>query len=222
MTCVLSDAEGYPWGGKCCPQWVTTDGQETSARIIPADDDENGGHVRSNWSKFIKEARKSAAEDMAVKSYAQRWRLLKEFLSMVGVSLLTGLSHDYETRDRLKEIIRDLKNHIDLAMERGPDLIKALSQLSDDQSIRILTVHKSKGLEFDSVILLGVEQEAYWGSDTHEVRCTFFVSISRAKRRLVFTTAKTRDKLGDINSWRTACRPHGGVLAYVEKWQTGV
>jgi len=123
-------------------------------RIIPADDDEHGGSVRNDWNRFIKEARKTAAEDIAAKNYAQRWTLLKEFLSMVGVSLLTSLSHDYESRDRLKEIIRDIKKHIDAALGQEPDLLKALAQLSDDQSIRILTVHKSKGLEFDSVVLL--------------------------------------------------------------------
>ncbi|WP_408600509.1 UvrD-helicase domain-containing protein [Pseudomonas sp. PLMAX] len=189
-------------------------------RIIPVDDDEHGGVVRSDWNRFIKEARKSAAEDLAAKNYAQRWRLLKEFLGMVGVTLLTGLSHDYESRDRLKEIIRDVKKHIDTSLEQEPDLCKALSQLTDDQSIRILTVHKSKGLEFDSVVLLGVEREAYWGNDTHEVRCTFFVGISRAKRRLVVTTAKARDKLADIPSWRTSRNPHGEFLGYIESWQT--
>ncbi|WLH99854.1 UvrD-helicase domain-containing protein [Pseudomonas simiae] len=188
-------------------------------RIIPADDDDHGGSVRNGWNRFIKEARKTAAEDLAAKNYAQRWTLLKEFLSMVGVSLLTGLSHDYESRDRLKEIIRELKKHIDAALDQEPDLLKALAQLSDDQSIRILTVHKSKGLEFDSVILLGLENEAYWGNDTREVRCTFFVGISRAKRRLVVTTAKTRDKFADISSWKTVRRPHEEFLGYVEKWQ---
>ncbi len=188
-------------------------------RIIPADDDDHGGSVRNDWNRFIKEARKTAAEDLAAKNYAQRWTLLKEFLSMVGVSLLTGLSHDYESRDRLKEVIRDLKKHIDAALDQEPDLLKVLAQLSDDQSIRILTVHKSKGLEFDSVILLGLEKEAYWGNDTHEVRCTFFVGISRAKRRLVVTTAKTRDKLADISSWKTVRRPHEEFLGYVGKWQ---
>lgn len=188
-------------------------------RIIPADDDHLGGSVRNDWNRFIKEARKTAAEDLAAKNYAQRWTLLKEFLSMVGVSLLTGLSHDYESRDRLKEVIRDLKKHIDAALDQEPDLLKALAQLSDDQSIRILTVHKSKGLEFDSVILLGLENEAYWGNDTREVRCTFFVAISRAKRRLVVTTAKTRDKLADISSWKTVRRPHEEFLRYIGKWQ---
>lgn len=189
-------------------------------RIIPADDDEHRGSVRNDWNRFIKEARKTAAEDRAAKNYAQRWTLLKGFLSMVGVSLLTSLSHDYESRDRLKEIIRDIKKHIDAALGQEPDLLKALAQLSDDQSIRILTVHKSKGLEFDSVILLGVEEEAYWGKDTHEVRCTFFVGISRSKRRLVVTTAQTRDKLAEIDSWRTQRRSHGEFLGYVQNWQT--
>ena len=189
-------------------------------RIIPANDDEDGSSVRNDWTRFIKEARKTAAADLAAKNYSQRWKLLNAFLSMVGVSMLTGLSHDYESRDRLKEIIRDLKKYIDAAMEQELDLLKAIAQLADDRSIRILTVHKSKGLEFDSVILLGVEKEAYWGNDTHEVRCTFFVGISRAKRRLVVTTANARDKLADISSWRNVRRPHEEFLVYVEKWQT--
>lgn len=49
----------------------------------------------------------------------------------------------------MKELIREFKKYIDAALDQEPDLLKALAQLSDDQSIRILTVHKSKGLEFD-------------------------------------------------------------------------
>lgn len=189
-------------------------------RIIPSEGDEQGGALRTDWNRFIKEARKSAAEDLANSCYAQRWALLKEFLSMVGVSLLTGLSHDYESRDRLKEVIRDIKKHIDDALEQEPDLIQALSQLSDDQSIRILTVHKSKGLEFDSVIMLGVEDQAYWGNDTHETRCVFFVGVSRAKRRLLVTTAQIRDNLSNVNGWRSRRSPQAEFLGYVSKWQS--
>lgn len=49
----------------------------------------------------------------------------------------------------MKELIREFKKYIDAALDQEPDLLKALAQLSDDQSIRILTVHKRKGLEFD-------------------------------------------------------------------------
>lgn len=56
----------------------------------------------------------------------------------------------------------------------------ALARLSDDQAVRFLTIHKSKGLEFHTVILLGVETQAFWGRIAEE-RCVYFVGVSRAK-----------------------------------------
>jgi len=57
--------------------------------------------------------------------------------------------------------------------------------------VKILTVHKSKGLEFDSVILLGVENENYWGNQDENL-CTFFVGVWRAKRRLLLAHVNFR------------------------------
>ncbi len=48
-----------------------------------------------------------------------------------------------------------------LKIER--DLPKALERFSDDQAVRFMTMHKSKALEFDSVMLLGVENRVFWG-----------------------------------------------------------
>lgn len=59
--------------------------------------------------------------------------------------------------------------------------------------MRLLTIHKSKGLEFDSVIMLGIEEEAFFGKAADE-RCVFFVGVSRAKRRLVLTYTDQRAK----------------------------
>jgi superfamily I DNA/RNA helicase len=44
-----------------------------------------------------------------------------------------------------------------------------------------MTIHNSKGLEFDSVIMLGVEKEAFFGKIADE-RAAYFVGISRAFR----------------------------------------
>lgn len=38
-----------------------------------------------------------------------------------------------------------------------------ISFLFDDQAVRILTIHKSKGLEFDSTIIMAVENEIFLG-----------------------------------------------------------
>ena len=63
---------------------------------------------------------------------------------------------------------------------------------SDRKRVKILTLHKSKGLEFDSVIILGVENQTFWGN-LDEERCAFFVGVSRAKSRLILTVAGRRE-----------------------------
>ena len=87
--------------------------------------------------------------------------------------------------------MRDTRARIEDLLRLEPDLPKALIRFSDDQAVRILTIHKSKGLEFDSVIILAVDNEIFFG-DQDANRCAFFVGVSRAKRRLALTFADTR------------------------------
>ena len=96
----------------------------------------------------------------------------------------------------LKDILKNTKLRIEELLEIEPDLLKALARFSEDQAVRILTIHKSKGLEFDSVIIMAVENEIFFGKQAEE-RCAFFVGMSRAKRRLVLTCAKQREKPAD-------------------------
>lgn len=57
-----------------------------------------------------------------------------------------------------------------------------------------MTIHKSKGLEYDTVIFLGLEDSAFWNFAAQSVEdtCAFFVAFSRAKRRVLFTFCKQR------------------------------
>lgn len=90
----------------------------------------------------------------------------------------------------------------------SPAYQKALDRFSDDQSVRILMMHKSKGLEFKSVIILGIENEAFWGNADEE-RCSFFVGASRAKLRLVMTVCETREPPpSNPYRWREHRTPH--------------
>ena len=81
-----------------------------------------------------------------------------------------------------------------LADGLGDGSLADLTHVTDDGAVRILTVHKAKGLEFDTVVVLGVEHETYWGDEDDARAATFFVAVSRAKRRLVFTVAERREQ----------------------------
>jgi DNA helicase II / ATP-dependent DNA helicase PcrA len=65
----------------------------------------------------------------------------------------------------------------------------ALDDFLGLHSIPIMTIAKSKGLEFHPVIVLGLEDYVFHHPDGNpaEEECNFFVAFSRAKKRVLFT-----------------------------------
>lgn len=73
-------------------------------------------------------------------------------------------------------------------------------------SVPIMTIHKSKGLEFHTIFFVGIEDSAFWNfrNQPDEDRCAFFVALSRAKSRIDFTFCKNRPLMfSDIQSKNT-------------------
>lgn len=71
----------------------------------------------------------------------------------------------------------------------------AIENLKGENSIPIMTIHKSKGLEYDAVFFIGLEDGAFWtfNKQRNEDFCTFFVALSRAKKRVDFTFSNIRN-----------------------------
>ena len=72
--------------------------------------------------------------------------------------------------------------------------IKIVSNFKGENSIPIMTIHKSKGLEYEAVYFLGLEDSAFWNfnKQLEEDKSAFFVALSRAKSYLIFTYCKFR------------------------------
>ncbi|MBR4720164.1 MAG: ATP-dependent helicase [Clostridia bacterium] len=86
------------------------------------------------------------------------------------------------------------------------DWIKALNSFEGETSIPAMTIHKSKGLEYEAVFVVGIEDEAFFASNrpiSSEDASAFFVAVSRAKKNLYITTSKKRLKLkkGGVQSY---------------------
>ncbi|MFO0003406.1 MAG: 3'-5' exonuclease, partial [bacterium] len=69
--------------------------------------------------------------------------------------------------------------------------------------VTLMTLHSSKGLEYDYVYLVGMEEELLphkktiaENSDINEERRLCYVGITRARKRLVMTHAKQRKLYG--------------------------
>lgn len=139
---------------------------------------------------------------------------IKKLLNLVGKQKLVSLSADYESEDYFQLVGKDTIKSITAGIIKGQTVMDTLKELTVDQCVKFLTIHKCKGLEFHSVIILGVEEETFWGEPLDSER-EFFVAVSRAKERLLLTHTNTRPKPFGANSyWKVSRTPHKIFLGY--------
>lgn len=202
LLCLLGSREPVAW-------------KRLTELLIPFSNDEEGqDHLYSDWQTFIKSERKLALAETGNPSYPMRWDYIGNFLNRVGKSTLTSMSPDYENDTRLQQVINETRQKIDELLTLEPVLIKALARFTDDQAIRILTVHKSKGLEFKNVIFMAIEDQIFFGKEDEE-RCAYFVGISRAKDTLVLTHVDQRPRpAGYTKRWYESRTPQNEFLDY--------
>lgn len=178
------------YGKKEANAWIRLEEQ-----LMPFVDDEELEFSQHLYFQdfFNEQQRKVKQAVQNGNKYSDWWGRVKEFLQKLSIETIVALSPEYESKRRLIELIKETQKHINELLKKEQDLVKALRYFSDDQAVRILTIHKSKGLEFHSVIMLAVEQETFWGNADDE-RCAFFVGISRAKHRLLVTYSQQRER----------------------------
>ncbi|WP_449317053.1 UvrD-helicase domain-containing protein [Rothia mucilaginosa] len=155
-------------------------------------------------NELIDSAEKYISSEEFESSNVDAWKFLFDKLWMLFPdSLFQSISDNYQQEDyirKCKEKVYELFFE-ELRVDGNPS--KALSRLSGEGAVKILTIHKSKGLEFEKVILLGVENQLFWSKSSDflegtripkEVLYTFFVAVSRAKHELVLTSVQKRNK----------------------------
>ncbi|MFW6865874.1 UvrD-helicase domain-containing protein [Nocardioides sp. CPCC 206347] len=143
-------------------------------------------------SSFLMLRRRDVRAGNSARSSVDKWAVLvADFVELTSVSALATLSPDYQRGPRLDDVISQTVEAFGTELTRDGDPLAALRRLSEEDAVRVLTIHKCKGLEFEKVIVLGVEHELFWG-DVDSNRAEFFVAASRAKNELILTTAATR------------------------------
>lgn len=80
------------------------------------------------------------------------------------------------------------------------EIQKAIAKYKGEGQVKLMTMHKSKGLEFDTVFFVDFNADAWWGlskasrgndsAKLKEEQNTFFVGASRAREKLIFTNGQ--------------------------------
>jgi superfamily I DNA/RNA helicase len=144
---------------------------------------------------------------------SEAWRsVIFTFLDLVSRPVLCDLSPAYQQGSRLDDVVEDALDAFELELAVDGDPVEALKRLSELDAVRIFTVHKCKGLEFQKVIVLGVEKELFWGD---AAASEFFVAISRAKNELVLTHTSFRARpRQSVKYWKENRTAHSKFLGY--------
>ena len=125
--------------------------------------------------------------------------LFIEIYNLIDSKKLKSQFPKYKQKKFFENLIKKLYKELWTLYQSTHNLKSALDTLVGINTIPVMTIHKSKGLEYHTVIFVGLEDSAFWtyNSQSNEDNCAFFVALSRAKERVVFTFSKTRkDKYG--------------------------
>ena len=140
--------------------------------------------------------------------------LLEQTLDKSGY-LLSLKAEGKESIDRV-ENVGELMSGIKTYMSESPspslsEYLEEVSLISDidgynesDDTVVLMTLHSAKGLEFDNVYLLGLEEGVFPGNQSiyggeaelEEERRLAYVGVTRAKERLTITNTYTRMLFG--------------------------
>lgn len=167
-------------------------------------------------SRFLAAKREQLRDGATARSDAAEWeKVIGEFLDLVTRPVLQALSPEYRRGRRLDQIIEQANDAFQDELDKDSDPVAALIRLSEEDAVRILTIHKCKGLEFEKVVVLGVEEELFWGNRIDDQRAEFFVAISRAKHELILTWAQSRPRPAAASGrWDIRRRPKQEFLDY--------
>ncbi|WP_327749672.1 ATP-dependent helicase [Streptomyces europaeiscabiei] len=96
-------------------------------------------------------------------------------------------------------VVGAFEARLETSIEGAADWGDVLDEFECADAIVLLTAHRSKGLEYHTVFFLGIHEGQWWAlaKDPLEGTSTFFVGLSRAAHRLIFTTDRT-DRTGPI------------------------
>ena len=141
----------------------------------------------------------------------------EEFMMYVleksGLKGTLSASSDPEDKNRLENIL-ELVGAVHSFIEDNEDatiedfmqsvaLVSDSDEMDGDDYVTIATVHAVKGLEFDNVFVVGLEEgifpvaSAVNSGDVEEERRLMYVAATRAKKRLFVLSARSRFRFGE-------------------------
>ena len=169
--------------------------------------------IKANSMEFVNliEEMRSKIDELSISE------LIKETLNKSGYVKALETENTTEAESRIQNLEELLTVAIEFEEEEADnslsDFLEGITLSSDidgmedaEDSVTLMTLHSAKGLEFNTVFLVGMEEGIFPGyksigepKELEEERRLFYVGITRAKQYLYLTCAKKRTIFGSTS-----------------------
>jgi superfamily I DNA/RNA helicase len=143
-----------------------------------------------------------------------------------GAALVNQILDDHR-RDQFARAYLDYRNAGQLSKVIGA-LVEFYDECADGQSsweacidliegkgvVRLMTIHKSKGLEYDTVFFVELNDDAFWNRNGENANL-FLVALSRARERVKFSFCRDSGGFENVEEF-LRCLDEAGV-PFIEK-----
>ncbi|HED6850973.1 TPA: UvrD-helicase domain-containing protein [Campylobacter coli] len=175
--------------------------QKRKISLFEALCESDGGVGIFSLKKAQNEAKKFIQNIYKLREYSDLKKMIENFEELFALKEFYALQEDSDERVlNIDEFYASIKEKIKEEPQTTlEDILSEISLLSDQDGIEgecvcLMSVHASKGLEFDHVFIVGLEEGFFPlnESDIEEERRLAYVAITRAKKCLSLSIAKSR------------------------------
>lgn len=175
--------------------------QKRKISLFEALCESDGGVGIFSLKKAQNEAKKFMQNIYKLREYSDLKKMIENFEELFALKEFYSLQEDGDERVlNIDEFYASIKEKIKEEPQTTlEDILSEISLLSDQDGIEgecvyLMSIHASKGLEFDHVFIVGLEEGFFplSESDIEEERRLAYVAITRAKKCLSLSIAKSR------------------------------
>jgi superfamily I DNA/RNA helicase len=174
--------------------WRVASDSVQRLRASDADDDVACAQAEEGLTAFLRTLRRTM--EVTPPSRVAAEALTDQVVAFVDAAALTRTYSEYGTGEALEISLEAFRIYFATCAEQSADWSDALDRFEGINQIPLMTVHKSKGLEYDTILFLGLDDKMWWShsAGNPEGIATFFVALSRAKQRAIFTFCEARGR----------------------------
>jgi hypothetical protein len=181
--------------------WQIASTAVQALRGTDPEDDTACYRTESALAAFLKDLRAEMAA--APPGAASAGAMAKRVFAFLDLAAVARTYQAYGTGEMLAIMVEAFRLHLEACAADAEDWSACLDAFEGVAQIPLMTVHKSKGLEYDTIIFIGLDDQAWWSHNpaNPEGLATFFVALSRAKQRAIFAFCQSRGqrrKIADL------------------------